>query len=158
MSDRKAEIRRYLEATRADLLSSLQGLSPDDWDRPVVSGEGAWTIRQALAHVATAEPGQMATGERMLKGEARLGEGFSLDFWNQRQVEKRKGRSLDDLLNDLADSRKKLLAWIDGLSEADFEKSGQHGRGDVITVEQLCYRVGEHEACHAAEIRAALGK
>jgi len=156
MNGRKQAIREHLSATRAALLQVVGGLSADDWQRTVASSEGAWTVKQVVAHVASAEPGQLATGQRMLTGEAKLGEGFSLDFWNRRQVEKRKDQTPQALLDEMAASRQKLLAWIDGLSEADFDKSGQHARGDVITVEQLCYRVGEHEAGHAEEIRRAL--
>ena len=158
LSDRKQAIRQHLEATRATLLNAVAGLAPEDWNRPVASSEGAWTVKQALAHLAAAESGQLATGQRMLTGEARLGEGFNLDVWNQRQVAKRKDRAPADLLNDMIASRQQLLAWIEGLAEADLDKSGQHARGDMITVEQLCFRIGEHEVQHAAEIRQALGK
>jgi hypothetical protein len=158
MTDRIRAIREHLQATRAALLDTLVGLEAADWERLVASTEGAWTVRQALMHLASAEPGQMGAGQRMLTGEAKLPEGFSRDFWNQRQVEKRKDRTPADLLSDLAVSRQKLLAWIDGLSDADLDKSGQHARGDFITVEQLCFRIGEHEAEHAAEIRQALRK
>jgi len=158
MSDRKQAIRQHLEVTRAALLDLIAGLEAKDWDRPVASSEGAWTVKQALAHLAAAEPGQLGTGQRMLTSEAKLGEGFSLNIWNQRQVAKRKDRAPADLLNDMAASRQQLLAWIDGLAEADLDKSGQHARGDVITVEQLCFRIGEHEAQHAAEIGRALRK
>jgi len=173
MNDRKAAIRRHLEATRARLVDAVAGLSEAEWERsvapalsgvegPALSGvegssEGAWTVKQIVAHLASAEPGQIATGQRMLGGEARLPEGFSLDIWNRRQVEKRKERSPADLLSDLSQSRQQLSAWIEGLSEADLGKSGQHARGDFITVEQLCFRIGEHEAQHADEIRQALG-
>jgi uncharacterized damage-inducible protein DinB len=156
MTDRKQAIREHLAATRAALLQVTSRLSADDWQRTVASSEGAWTVKQVIAHVASAEPGQLVTGQRMLTGEAKLGEGFSLDFWNQRQVEKRKDQTPQALLDEMAASRQKLLAWVEGLGDTDLDKSGQHGRGDVITVEQLCYRVGEHEAEHAAEIRRAL--
>jgi hypothetical protein len=147
-----------LSKTRVALLAAVDGLSPEDWERRAYADGGEWTVKQLLTHVASAEPGQLATGQRMLAGEAKLGEGFSLHFWNQRQVEKRKDRLPADLLDDLAASRQQLLAWIDGLAESDFEKSGQHARGDFITVEQLCYRVGEHEAEHAAQIARAVGR
>lgn len=158
MRDRKRAIVEHLAKTRAALLEAVDGLSPGDWERRVYADGGEWTVKQLLTHVASAEPGQLATGERMLAGEARLGEGFSLHIWNRRQVEKRKDRAPADLLSDLAASRQQTLAWIDRLAESDFEKSGQHARGDFITVEQLCYRIGEHEAAHAAEIQKALGR
>ena len=158
MGDRTSAILHHLAATRAELLDAVSGLGDDDWDRRIASDEGAWAIRQLLAHVASAEPGQLATGRRMLAGEARLGDGFSLDVWNRRQVEKLKDRSPAELLSDLSASRQTLLAWIAGLSDTDLDKSGQHARGDFITVEQLCYRIGEHEAGHAEQILAALAR
>jgi len=156
VTERKEAIHQHLETTRATLFETVSGLTPDDWERPVASSEGAWTVKQALAHLASAEPGQLATGRRMLTGEAKLREDWNLSFWNRRQVEKRQDQSPEQLLNDLATSRRELLEWIDGLSEDDFEKSGQHARGDVITVEQLCLRIGQHEAEHTAQIRRAL--
>ena len=165
MTDRKDAIRQHLATTRALLIDAVAGLSEAEWGRsvaPALSGvegssESSWTVKQIVAHLASAEPGQIATGRRMLAGEAALPEGFSLDFWNQRQVEKRRDRSPADLLSDLSQSRQELSAWIDGLSEADLDKSGQHARGDFITVEQLCIRIGEHEAQHAEEIRHTIG-
>jgi len=158
MADRKEAIRKHLETTRAILLGVVSRLSAEDWNRQVASSEGAWTAQQALAHLATAEAGQIAIGRRMLTGEARLRDDFDLNYWNQRQVEKLKGWSPAELLNDLGASRQTLLSWIDGLNEADLDKSGQHGRGDIVTVEQLCFRIGEHEAEHAKEIWQTLGK
>lgn len=156
MHDRKQAIREHLAATRAMATDVFGAFGLMDWERPIASSEGAWTAKQALAHLVSAEIGQLGIGQRMLTGEARLGEGFSLDFWNRRQVEKRKDQPPAALLDELTASRQKLLAWIDGLVDADLDKSGQHGRGDMITVEQLCYRIGEHELEHAMEIRRAL--
>ena len=158
MNDRKQALREHLAAARAVVTDVFGAFGPADWERPIASSEGAWTVKQALAHLVSAEIGQLGTGQRMLTGEARLGEGFSLDFWNRRQVEKRKDQPPAVLLDELAALRQNLLAWIDGLAEADLDRSGQHGRGDVITVEQLCYRIGEHELEHALEIQRALEK
>src|SRR3989304_3263187 len=91
MPDRKEAIRKHLETTRAILLGVVSRLSAEDWNRPVASSEGAWTAQQALAHLATAEAGQIAIGRRMLTGEARLRDDFDLNYWNQRQVGKLKG-------------------------------------------------------------------
>lgn len=158
MSERKQAIYQHLQSTRQTLLDTVQGLADQDWNRTIHSSEGAWSVKQALTHLAAAEPGQIGTGKRMLKGEAKLPEGFSLNYWNNRQVEKHKDKTPQELLAQMSESRTQLLAWIEALDEADFDKSGQHARGDFITIEQLCYRVGEHEADHAAQIKQALGR
>jgi hypothetical protein len=49
-----------------------------------------------------------------------------------------------------------LLALLDEVAEADLDKHGKHGRGDVISLKQLFYRIGEHEAEHTEQIKQAL--
>jgi hypothetical protein len=44
------------------------------------------------------------------------------------------------------------------VSVEELDKRSQHGRGDVISPEQLFYRIGQHEAEHTAEINRASGK
>jgi len=58
----------------------------------------------------------------------------------------------------MAESRQKLLAFLGEVSAEDLDQRGRHGRGDVISLEQLFYRIGEHEAEHTAEIKRALSK
>jgi uncharacterized damage-inducible protein DinB len=158
LSERKHLIHDHLLRTREDLLEVIGQLQPSDWDRAVQSVEGGWTVKQALLHIATSENGQILTGKAIAAGQPTVPDDFDLNRYNRRQVEKNQARQPPEILFGMAESRQKLLAFLDEVSAEDLEKRGKHGRGDVISLEQLFYRVGEHEAEHTAEIKRALGK
>ncbi len=156
MSERKVAIRRHLEQTRAEVLAIASQLREDDWEKPVQGEGGKWTARQVLAHLAAAEIGQMSRIQRVLAGERYMPEGFNLDVWNERQIQKRENQRVEDILKDLEASRQALLQLLDSLSEEQLDIEGQHAIGAMMTVEQMFYHLGNHERDHAAELRRAL--
>ncbi len=156
MSERKVAIRRHLEQTRAEVLAIASQLREDDWEKPVQGEGGKWTARQVLAHLAAAEIGQMSRIQRVLAGERYMPEGFNLDVWNERQIQKRENQRVEDILKDLEASRQALLQLLDSLSEEQLDIEGQHAIGAMMTVEQMFYHLGNHERDHAAELRQAL--
>ncbi|HZY40446.1 MAG TPA: DinB family protein, partial [Anaerolineae bacterium] len=80
----------------------------------------------------------------------------SVDRYNNRQVEKNKDKQPAEILFGMAESRQKLLAFLEEVPEEALDKRGRHGRGDVISLEQLFRRIGDHEALHTDEIKRAL--
>ena len=81
---------------------------------------------------------------------------FDLNRYNNRQVEKNKDKQPAEILFGMAESRQKLLALLEEVPDEALDKRGKHARGDVISLEQLFYRIGEHEADHTVEIKRAL--
>ncbi len=156
--DRKHRIKDHLNHTREELLEVVGQLTPADWETPVQAEDRHWTTKQMMLHLATSETGQIATGKAIAAGQPTVPEDFDLNRYNNRQVEKNKDKQLPEILFGLAESRQKLLAFLDEVTEEDLDKRGRHARGDVLSLEQLFYRVGEHEAEHAAIIQKALGK
>jgi hypothetical protein len=123
----------------------------------VQSAEGGWTVKQAMLHIATSETGQINTGKAIAAGQPTVPDDFDLNRYNRRQVEKNQAKQTPEILFGMAESRQKLLAFLDAVTAEDLDKRGKHGRGDVISLEQLFYRIGEHEAEHTAEIKQAWG-
>ncbi len=156
LSERKHMIHDHLNHTREGLLEVIGQMQLLDWDRPVQAVEGGWTVKQVLLHLATAESGQIGTGKAIAAGQRTVPDDFDLNRYNNRQVEKNKDKQPPEILFGMAESRQKLLAFLDEVTAEDLEKRGKHGRGDVISLEQLFYRIGEHEAEHTAEIKQAL--
>ena len=97
-----------------------------------------------------------ATVQRFLAGGA-LPENFSLDYWNQRQVEKQKERSVSDLLAGLAASRVDTLALLDSLSDDQLTVRGMHPAGFESSVGGIFKVIAHHERLHGQEIALALG-
>src|SRR5512139_37298 len=158
LSERKHLIHDHLIRTREELLEIIGQMDVADWDRPVQSVEGGWTVKQALLHLATSESGQILTGKAIAAGQPTVPDDFDLNRYNKRQVEKNQAKQPPEILFGMAESHQKLLAFLDTVTAEDLEKRGKHGRGDVISLEQLFYRIGEHEADHTAEIKKALGR
>lgn len=157
LSERKHLIHDHLNHTREALLEVIGQMEPADWDHPVQTAEGGWTVKQMLLHIAMSESGQIKTAQAIAAGQPTVPDDFDLDRYNRRQLEKNQTKQPPEILASLAESRQKLLASLGEVSAEDLEKSGKHGRGDVISLEQLFYRIGEHEADHTAEIKRALG-
>lgn len=156
LSERKQILHDHLIHTREQLLEVVGQLQPGDWDKVVQSTEGGWTMKQALLHLATSETGQIGTGKAIAAEQPTVPDDFDLNRYNNRQVEKNKDKQPAEILSGMAESRQKLLAFLEEVPEEALDKRGKHARGDVITLEQLFYRIGEHEADHTVEIKRAL--
>jgi hypothetical protein len=158
LGERKQLIHDHLIHTREELLEVIGQMEVADWERPVQAVEAGWTVKQVLLHLATSENGQLATGNAIAAGQPTVPDDFDLNRYNRRQIEKNQARQPPEILFGMAESRRKLLAFLDEVSAEDLDKRGKHGRGDVISLEQLFYRIGEHEAEHTAEIKQAVGQ
>src|SRR5512142_394142 len=143
--DRKQALRDHLAAARAKLDALAARLGADDWERPVQSEGEHWTARQMLAHLLSAETGQLATLKGIADGGPGVKEGFDLDRWNNKQVAREAARTPEELLAALGAARRDTLAAIEALSDEQMARTGRHARGDVLSVEQIFYRIGEHE-------------
>ena len=157
-SERKHILHDHLIRTREDLLKIVGAMQPPDWDTPVQAAENGWTVKQLLAHIAASESGQIKTAQAIAAGQPTVPDDFDLNRYNNRQVEKNKDKQPPEILFGMAESRQKLLAFLDEVPEDALDKRGKHARGDVISLEQLFLRIGDHEAEHTAEIETALGK
>ena len=158
LTERKHLIHDHLIRTREATLELVGELDIADWDRPVQTAEGGWTVKQMLLHLATSESGQIKTAQAIAAGQPTVPDDFDLNRYNRRQIEKNQEKQPPEILFSMAESQQKLLAFLDTVTAEDLEKRGKHGRGDVISVEQLFYRIGEHEAEHMSEIKRVLGK
>jgi hypothetical protein len=158
LSDRKRVLHDHLNHTREAVLELIGQLQPADWDKVVQSTEGGWTVKQALLHIATSEAGQIRTGQAIAADQPTVPDDFDLNRYNARQIQKNQEKQPPEVLFGMAESRQKLLAFLEEVPEEALDKRGKHARGDVISLEQLFFRIGEHEADHAAEIKRALAK
>lgn len=153
-SPTKDLLRQKLDSSRAYLLSVAAHIGPDT----VLSSteNPLWNVHDLLAHLAGAERGLQATIQRFLLDQPLPGD-FSLERWNQRQVEKRQQEAVEGLLESLAASRQDTLALLDSLSEDQLAMPGTHPAGIDTTVAGIFRIMALHERDHGGEIARALG-
>jgi hypothetical protein len=158
MSERKRKLRETMEADHAACMAVFGRLTPEQWQQPVPSDEGAeWRARDVLAHIAVSEAGQLGQITRLLEGGVTVPDDFDLNRFNRRSVQKQAEASEADLLSLLERDYAKVLSTLETVPEADLDKMGRHARGDTLTVEQFFHRVTEHRRQHAEQVAQALG-
>ncbi|MGL6236605.1 MAG: maleylpyruvate isomerase family mycothiol-dependent enzyme [Segniliparus sp.] len=83
-----------LEAERADLVSLLQSLSPEQWDAPTLCAK--WRVRDVVAHVISYDSlGPVELAKRFVSG------GLTPDRVNEAEVARAAGQSTEELLGRL---------------------------------------------------------
>lgn len=154
MSQRKAAIEAELCASREDFLAVANGLGEGD-DLHQTDCEG-WTVKDVIIHVCASEPGLTSMARIISQGKGTAVPGFDLNRYNQRQIEKRRERSIHDLLDELAAARQQTLALLETFSDADLDRRGQQTGGEEKNVEETFYQLARHDRQHTAHLRGAL--
>jgi uncharacterized protein (TIGR03083 family) len=151
--EQKEQLRVRIGAARQQLLAAIEQLSDADWDRPTANPE--WTARDILTHLSVAETGLLARMQLILDGRSELPPGFDLNVYNNRQVAKKKGAAVGDLVASLEGSRAKVLAFLGALPEDKLSVRGWHASGREVTLAQMFEIMANHESEHAADILTA---
>ncbi len=158
MSDRKATINEKLAGTRAALLSLAQGFDEQMWGTAVYADDASWSIADLLRHLTNAERGMTQLMELIRAGGEGVPADFDLARWNQRGIKKLAVQTPADLLRAMRGNREKLNQFIQSIEAQDWEKKGRHANGRILTIEQICHLIADHEAAHLEDIRAAAGQ
>jgi hypothetical protein len=124
----KAELLEALRAGERDVIERLGALPSEEFEKGRY--EGGWNGRQILAHVASIEwtlprlieVARGASGDKA-KDEPAASSGFrggNADY-NTRQVEKRAGASVAELIEEFRTNRAALIAAVEAADEAVLE-------------------------------------
>ena len=155
--DKKAAIKAKLAATREAFLHTVGDLTAEQWETMAYSEGSEWRVIDLMRHVTDSERGQLGL-MMLIKGG---GEGVSADFdltrWNQRVVTKLGDKGPQELMDSMAQNRAALLAFIDTLEEEDWAKKGRHASLYIMSIEEVCHLIADHEALHLGNIREAVG-
>ncbi|MEW5718036.1 MAG: DinB family protein, partial [Chloroflexota bacterium] len=120
------EIRTKLETERAKLLDAFAHVPREVMLRPF--GNGGWSIKDILAHVAMAEAVNVKFAKMMVAQDAPLQlrefaaeypnfpGAFELDKFNAWMTERWRAKSLEEIIAALNAARADTLAWLATLS------------------------------------------
>jgi hypothetical protein len=149
---KKSEIREKLVQTRQQLLSRLGSIEEGQWQNIVYSEGSEWTVQDLLRHLVDSERGMTGLMKGILKGREGVPPDFDIHRWNARVIEKAKGKSPADLMAELEESRPILMTLIDSLEASDWHKTGRHPSLRILSIEEICHLIADHEEQHLLDI------
>lgn len=160
MDNRKAAVLNRLNKTRSDFMAGLVSLDSAAWQTAVYSAEGdddaLWTVGDIIRHLLNAEKGMTGLMVKIKETGEGVPDNFDRDWYNRRQVKKIKDRTPQELIEDFRKNREALLAFIETLEPEDWDKKGRHASLKIMSIEEICYTIAEHEHAHFTEFQALL--
>ena len=128
---------------REETLKVLASLSEADLGR--IHGESGLSVRNILSHLASAEMGSAFFIRMAAKGELIHMDLGSRDNFNQNEIAKGEGWTLDRCLSELADAR-----------EDDLDRAIRWPEWPARTIRTSIPYMLEHEDAHVDQIRQAV--
>ena len=156
MVDKKLEIVKKLNDERQSLILFFEQLEANEWETAVYHEETEWTITDILRHLVDSERGMTGMMAQWQQGNNPVPPDFDLERWNNRAIQKRADKGPEELLADLRANRIDLLSFIDALRDDDWEKQGRHGSLRIMSIEEVCHLIADHELSHLHVMKEAL--
>lgn len=155
MLERLQPLLDRMERERPALLELVDRLTEAEANRSQ-PGDG-YSVRATLAHLAGAERGMTRLARRIAAGDSpRLAPEYDHDLYNARQQEKRQGSTRSQLEAELAESRRELHTFMDGLTDAELGRRGEHPIAGDVSLWDLLHVIVNHERDHARELEARI--
>lgn len=157
MADQKnIEMATKLNDARAELMAFFDGLDEAKWETAVYHEETTWTITDILRHLVDAERGMMGMMMQWQRGKNPVPPDFDLERWNNRAIEKSAEKNPNELLAEFRKNRIDLLSYINTIKPDDWEKQGRHGSLRIMSIEEVCHLIANHEMDHLRVMKEAV--
>lgn len=156
MATKKEEIVAKLTETRAQLESFFAELDEGAWETAVYHEDTTWHMSDILRHLADSERGMTNMITQWQQGNDPIPADFDLARWNNRVIQKTAEKSPEELLTELQTNRSNLLAVLEGLETEDWEKRGRHASLRIMSIEEVCHLIADHEIDHLHVMQATL--
>lgn len=154
LEDRKTRLKYKMGEARQELVTLLESLTPAQMELPT-NNEG-WTVYDVACHIAGAEGGMEVIAQRMLAQEPSMVPGFDIDRYNAGNIKRRRGKTVPELVEELNNSRVRMLAILDKTSDSQLDLPGQHPTYGDTTLYNLFVIIYRHERIHTEDIRQAI--
>ena len=151
---RRAEIIDAYNRERDALLALIKRVDAGVWDKP--SPCPGWSAKDLVAHLTTSATAMATYVQWMLEGRPNQGKA-ALDARNEAGVTERRGRSLDELVNELKSSHQRNISLLLSLTDEQLAVKGALASGDTIQVEDRFRRAGRHYREHGRMLAQAAG-
>lgn len=136
--------------------ATIRHVPGDRWDDVIHTGDGAWTRRELLAHIAANDLRQLirvriGAGTPDQGDEAAHVAELEVHDWNRARVAERSARDFEELVAEMRANRKALISLLRSLTPAQRDRPMPF-RGEPTPLEQMVPTLIGHLDQHAAEL------
>ncbi len=153
----KDEITEGIQEVEQRLERLLPGITAN-LEQPLP--EGSWTIHDALCHMAAdahSVPRWQRQVDAAISGTSARPAGFNLDDYNQQNIDTRKTKSIDEVVQEIRDGLKTDAAAVGGLDDTLLAREVPNFRGELAPAsERLRFTTGRHNHMHLDDIENAI--
>ena len=154
-------LKQKLGVERARLWNAVEQISPAGLE---AAGEGGWSIKDILGHVAFAEEIKCKFARLMLAQDRPVQlrvmaqdfpdypGPFSLDDFNAFMHARLTTQSSVQVLDRLRETRATTLAWMDTLSPEQLQRGGQHAAWGDQNIRGMIRILALHDKTHTLEV------
>ena len=143
-----------LAAAREEILQTIKGL--DEGTLTWKPGDGRWSIKETLAHLASAEESHRQVAQAIAAGQTVDVPGFDLDTWNAARVAERRQQSIEEILEEMTTERQRTLSALQDLENEALDRQGPHPALGEITVLKVFRIIPIRERWHLKDIKQLL--
>ena len=145
-----------LVASGSRVRERVSAVPPERWDDVVHTGDGPWTRRQLLAHMAANDLRQITririgAGIGSADDEAEHERQLDVHRWNADRVNERRGASVAELLDEFEQHRAGLVKLLRGLTPQQRERPMPFRGTPTPLAEMVTGLIGHLEA-HSDEL------
>ncbi|HEY6571357.1 MAG TPA: DinB family protein [Candidatus Limnocylindrales bacterium] len=152
--EQRADLMARYRAGHGAVVAAVEGITDAELDtRP--PGEGEWTPREIVHHLADSEMTSAIRVRRLIAEELPVIAGYDEAEWAQRLHYD--DRPIGPSLDALAAARSTTADLLDHLTDAEWGRAGTHTDSGAYDVERWLEIYAAHAHDHAAQIRRARG-
>jgi hypothetical protein len=164
-SDTTERLAQLFRSNRERFEAFCRSLSDEELERPVPNS--TYRVKDFASHLATLDPELVRWFEAVREGRSdepsRSADGspFDVDKFNDAVVAERRDRSLDEILEEAAANRKRLLTTLEALDDEAIERtvhfSGDNKRPPAdVPFKLFLFGLARHDPIHVADMLKAL--
>jgi uncharacterized damage-inducible protein DinB len=148
----KVQIFQKLSGARQALVSVLDELELEQWEKTVYTEHADWTVKDLFGHLMDSERSMTRLVETIKEGGEGVPPDFDLNRWNARTIRKTTDLTTDEIRSEMITNRGRLLEMLYDMPDEDWTKKGRHGSLKVMSVEEILNQIADHENEHLRDI------
>jgi len=150
-------IRKRLREEGDKLIRLFERLSPEQWALTIYADGMDWSLKDLLAHLASAERAFLFYGRDILNGGEGAPEGFDINRFNNGEVAGLRERTAAQLMDDLRNVRQEAIELVGQITDEDFDRQGRHPFFGQMSIDEMFKLIYRHNMMHLRDVRRAIG-